>query len=205
MEVEQENTVSVELFWTLFNEVLTKEKESNHYKFNPVGWCTDMAGAHFAGLCNVFSHDAKSKVANGTSKNRGIKEPGNLMKTAQLSLRICVTKCCTAKLAATTTRQRKKWMHLLVGRPPWWVGGTKEGDSYLEHSLDACQADVRDSVILSVEMKAHASGAKQLGTGSVILFWVLELFYVRWCTSSWKLTFACIRIWNNYVGHVTTE
>ena len=57
MEAEQENTANVELFWTLFNEALTKITQTP-VKFNPIGWCTNMAGANLAGISKVFGDSA---------------------------------------------------------------------------------------------------------------------------------------------------
>ena len=61
MEAEQENTANVELFWTLFNEALTKINQAP-VKFNPIGWCTNMAGANLAGISKVFGDSACIKT-----------------------------------------------------------------------------------------------------------------------------------------------
>ena len=61
MEVEQEITANVELFWTLFNEALTKITQTP-VKFSPIGWCTDMAGANLAGISKVFGDSACIKT-----------------------------------------------------------------------------------------------------------------------------------------------
>ena len=61
MEAEQENTANVELFWTLFNEALTKITQTP-VKFNPIGWCTNMAGANLAGISKVFGDSACIKT-----------------------------------------------------------------------------------------------------------------------------------------------
>ena len=62
MEAENEDTTNIELFWTLFNEVLQKVSVQKDYKFNPVGWCTDMAGANFAAITKVFGDEAKGCI-----------------------------------------------------------------------------------------------------------------------------------------------
>ena len=62
MEAEAENTENVSLFWTLFNEVLEKISGNESAMFNPTGWCTDMAGANLAGICNVFGNVAKTRI-----------------------------------------------------------------------------------------------------------------------------------------------
>ena len=43
METEREDTTNVELFWTLFKEALVKVANDPSIKFNPIGWCSDMA------------------------------------------------------------------------------------------------------------------------------------------------------------------
>ena len=53
MEAEKENSANVELFWTLFNEALVKVAQ-RPVKFNPIGWCTDMAGANIMGISKVY-------------------------------------------------------------------------------------------------------------------------------------------------------
>ena len=61
-EGEAENTENVSLFWALFNEVLKKISGNKSAMFNPTGWCTDMAGASLAGICNVFGNAAKTRI-----------------------------------------------------------------------------------------------------------------------------------------------
>lgn len=62
MEAESEDTTNIELFWTLFNEVLQKVSGQKDYKFNPVGWCTDMAGANFAAISKVFGNESAHRM-----------------------------------------------------------------------------------------------------------------------------------------------
>ena len=62
METEQENSENIALFWTLFNEGLRKVSGDNNAVFNPLGWCTDMAGANMNGLRQVFGDDALSRI-----------------------------------------------------------------------------------------------------------------------------------------------
>ena len=60
--VSSESTVTVKLFWQLFNECLQivekkieKSKEiDNQYKFNPKGFMGDKAGSNFRGMQEVF-------------------------------------------------------------------------------------------------------------------------------------------------------
>ena len=56
METEREDTKNVELFWTLFNEALGKVGNDPSIKFNPIGWCSDMAGANLAGITRVYGN-----------------------------------------------------------------------------------------------------------------------------------------------------
>ena len=53
METEKEDTENIELFWTLFNEAISKATGNPAAVFNPVGWCTDMAAANMAGIKKV--------------------------------------------------------------------------------------------------------------------------------------------------------
>ncbi|PFX17548.1 hypothetical protein AWC38_SpisGene18123 [Stylophora pistillata] len=56
METEREDTTNVELFRTLFNEALGKVANDPSIKFNPIGWCSDMAGANLAGITRVYGN-----------------------------------------------------------------------------------------------------------------------------------------------------
>ena len=85
MEAETEDTENIGLFWTLFNEVLQKVSGNINEKFNPLGWCTDMAGAHMAGICNVFGELAK-----------------------------CCIKSCEFHFKDHATRKQKCWMQIVL-------------------------------------------------------------------------------------------
>ena len=61
MEAVTEDTVNVELFWRLFNEALRKGSGSDSATFDPLDWCSDMAGANLAGISRVFGDDAEIK------------------------------------------------------------------------------------------------------------------------------------------------
>ena len=54
MEPEGENSVCVALFWQLFTKMLKQVSGNSSVMFNPVGWCTDMAGANLRGLTDAF-------------------------------------------------------------------------------------------------------------------------------------------------------
>ena len=62
MEAESEDTSNIELFWTLFNEISQKVSGQKDYKFNPVGWCTDMAGANFAAISKAFGEESTQRM-----------------------------------------------------------------------------------------------------------------------------------------------
>ena len=42
--------------------MLQKVSGNINEKFNPLGWCTDMAGANMVGICNVFEESAKCRI-----------------------------------------------------------------------------------------------------------------------------------------------
>jgi len=60
MEAKNEDTTNIDLFCTLFNEVLQKVSVQKDHKFNPVGWCTDVVGANFPAITKVFGDEAKA-------------------------------------------------------------------------------------------------------------------------------------------------
>lgn len=62
MECESESTETVALFWSLFNEMLSKVTGVQGFIFNPRGWCSDMAGSNLQGIKQVFVEDALQKV-----------------------------------------------------------------------------------------------------------------------------------------------
>ena len=61
METEAEDSRCVTLFWTLFQESLSKATTST-CTFNPTGWSTDMAGANLVGIRDVFGSEALKRV-----------------------------------------------------------------------------------------------------------------------------------------------
>lgn len=92
MEVEKENTTNVELFWTLFNEAFVKVAKKPT-KFNPIGWCTDMAGANLSGIYKVFTCPLELNRVNFTSKITETKRRKNWTQTAQPNSNPCVMTC----------------------------------------------------------------------------------------------------------------
>ena len=49
---------TITLFWELFNEVLEKVLSGATTKFNPIGWCTGMAGSNLSVIQKVFGDGA---------------------------------------------------------------------------------------------------------------------------------------------------
>ena len=62
METENENSLSIKLFWSYFNDILRKEGGLKDYVFNPRGWMTDVAGCNIEGLKRVFGPDILERV-----------------------------------------------------------------------------------------------------------------------------------------------
>lgn len=62
MECKSESTETVALFWSLFNEMLSKVTGEQGFVFNPRGWCSDMAGSNLQGIKQVFGEGALHKV-----------------------------------------------------------------------------------------------------------------------------------------------
>lgn len=63
METENEDSDAVDVFWTLFDEVLKKCKRDCSYTFNPTGWLADDAGANWEGIMRVFG-DVRSRLVS---------------------------------------------------------------------------------------------------------------------------------------------
>ena len=64
MEMENENSLSIELFWSYFNDILRKESGLKDYVFNPHGWITDMAKT-----CEFHFKQCRNRQARKSSKN----------------------------------------------------------------------------------------------------------------------------------------
>ena len=107
MEAEAEDSRNVApLFWELFNEVIKKVSSGEVNGFNPVGWCTDMAGSNLTTLQNVFGKEAihriktcefhfKESVNRGSRNFEGTK--ANTFKELAVQLLECVTPECYEK------------------------------------------------------------------------------------------------------------
>ena len=62
MEAQKEDSENVTLFWTLLDKVIKKVSGCDDVVFNPTGWCSDMAGANLAGICQVYGEMAKYHI-----------------------------------------------------------------------------------------------------------------------------------------------
>ena len=64
MEVKSESTHEINIFWELFNEILSEIKGRN-YKFNPNSIMVDENGANYCAIRKVFGLEfATSKVCS---------------------------------------------------------------------------------------------------------------------------------------------
>ena len=113
MEAESENTENVELCWRLFNEALRKVAASDSFKFNPIGWCCNMAGANLAGISKVFGDDADIKSCEFHFKDHRNKQAKNLTVRAVTSSNNCVTGSYYAQLPLVTRPPNLTWTYLL--------------------------------------------------------------------------------------------
>ena len=62
MEVQRENTHTLELFFNLLNEILEKVSGKRHYKFNPYRFYVDEAGANINAISRVFGRKGLSRI-----------------------------------------------------------------------------------------------------------------------------------------------
>jgi hypothetical protein len=129
MDAEAEDSRNVTLFWELFNEVIQKVTGGEVRCFNPVGWCTDMAGSNLSAIQNVFGEEAIHRIKTcefhfKESVNRrsrffsGVKV--NTFKELAVQLLECVTPECyentKEKLKAFIEREGNKLADWLE----WW-------------------------------------------------------------------------------------
>ena len=91
MEVERENTHSLELFFRLLNKILQKESGNNTYKFNPNRFYVDEAGANINAISRVFGRKGLSRILGCQ---------WHFLRSAQ------------AKAKFVETRKRKSFIHL---------------------------------------------------------------------------------------------
>ena len=93
MDCKHEDTNYVERFWRIFNNAY-KGANLTTEKFNPTGWCSDMAGANFNGLKKIYGEDIVNKIKGcefhyKESINKKVKqlgEKGDDFKTYALDL-----------------------------------------------------------------------------------------------------------------------
>ena len=62
MEVQNENTHTLELFFKLLNEILQKVTGNPHYKFNPYRFYVDEAGANINAISRVFGRKGLERI-----------------------------------------------------------------------------------------------------------------------------------------------
>ena len=201
MEAETEDTENVTLFWTLFNEVLKKVSGDKGKMFNPTGWCTDMAGANLAGLCNVYGDTAKYRIKSCEFhfKDHRNKKANKLDPESSEEFK----ELCEQLLDSVTENQYdivKKQLDSFISANDersflgswlsWWHdrrgfifrafaptnapcmnqaevihAGWAHRDRPNLSLLEVCQADVRDAIVLDVELKAYARGTAMGGGG----------------------------------------
>ena len=64
MEVENENTENLVLFWQIFNEMLQKCSNNPKFVFNPTGFVCDENHANWNGIERVFGEAAICKTVS---------------------------------------------------------------------------------------------------------------------------------------------
>lgn len=198
MEAEKENSANVELFWTLFNEALVKVAQ-RPVKFNPIGWCTDMAGANIAGISKVYGDPTRIKSCEFHFKDHRNKKAKKLDSGSAVEFK----DLCDDLLHSTTTAgydSAKKRMDDFISAKEermfleswvsWWHArrgyifrafapkdAPQMNQAEVIHAgwvhrdrpnlslLDACQADIRDALLLDVELSSYQSGSALGGTG----------------------------------------
>ncbi len=202
MDAAREDSENIELFWTLFNEILQKVSGRKDYKFDPIGFCTDMAGANFAGITRVFGSEMKSSIKSCEFHfKEQVNKRANRLRDEESSAEF---KEISQRLLESTNEQAynvaKKDMDDFINRNEerdflktwisWWhdrrgfifrafspKNAPEMNQAEVVHAswahrdspnlslLDACQADVRDSFVLDVELKEYEKGTVSVGTG----------------------------------------
>ena len=132
MEVNVEDSEAIQIFWTLFNEVIAEYKGDPSYKFNPLGWCADEAGSNWEGLFRVFG-DVRNRIVSCVfhyrqSVNRfSLKLPTTKeqekFKLLSLELQEAATEVKYSEIHEKLTRFIKKKKHreqLLLNWFEWW-------------------------------------------------------------------------------------
>ena len=132
MEVNVEDSEAIQIFWTLFNEVIAQYKGDPSYKFNPLGWCADEAGSNWEGLFRVFG-DVRNRIVScvfhyGQSVNRfSLKLPATKeqekFKLLSLELQEAATEVKYCEIHEKLTRfikKKKNREQLLLNWFEWW-------------------------------------------------------------------------------------
>ena len=189
MEAVTEDTVNVELFWRLFNEALRKGSGSDSATFDPIGWCSDMAGANLAGISKVFGDEAEIKSCEFHFKDHRNKKAKKLDSKSndefkQLCDRLLLCTTVAGYQGADDGRafltdwvsrwhERRGFIFRAFINPnapqmkqaevihAGWAHRDRQNLSL----LDVCQADTRDALLLDVEIKAYLTGATPGGKG----------------------------------------
>ena len=198
MEVEKENTTNIELFWTLFNEVLEKVAKRPS-KFNPTGWCTDMAGANLSGIHKVFGDSARIKSCEFHFKDHRNKKAKKLDPDSAGEFKTLCDDLLNSTTEDAYNSAKKKMDEFITAKEDrkflenwvsWWharrgfifrafaprdapemnqaevihAGWTHRDRANLS-LLDVCQADIRDTLLLDVELTKFQSGSAPGGSG----------------------------------------
>ena len=171
------------------------------YKFNPTGFCTDMAGANFAAITKVFGDEMKSSIKSCEFhfKEQRNKRANRLDRDDSMVFKdICerLLTSTTEQAYYSTKKEIDDFIQKDEGRKfikswiSWWhdrrgfifrpfapKDAPQINQAEVVHAswvhrdspnlslLDACQADVRDSIILDVELKEYERGSLSVGTG----------------------------------------
>lgn len=162
-----------------------KHLDSVCAKFNPLGYCTDMAGANIAGKKNVFSELACIK----TCEFHFLEEEFILL-TDQLLYSKTIPAYESTKAKLDNFIKSNSSCQFLSTWIEWWhvrrgfnfrafcvQGATRMNQAEVIHArwvhrdrpnltlLDACQADTRDAVMMETELKKYQFGATTGGKG----------------------------------------
>lgn len=188
-ETEQENSENIALFWTLFNEGLRKVSGDNNTVFNPLGWCTEMAGGNMNGLRQVFGGDALSRIKScefyfKESRKRMARKLGQEAGETLKDLLTCNLKETYLEVNEKPERQfLSSWLSWWDNRRTFIFGafapthGPRMNQAEVIHAgrahkhpsnlslFDAAHTDTKDSVLLAVELMSIKQGTSKGGTG----------------------------------------
>lgn len=164
----------IALFWTLFNEGLRKVSGDNNTVFNPLGWCTEMAGGNMNGLRQVFGGDALSRIKScefhfKESRKRMARKLGQEAGETLKDLLTCNLKETYLEVNEKPERQfLSSWLSWWDNRRTFIFGafapthGPRMNQAEVIHAgwahkhpsnlslFDAAHTDTKDSVLLAV-------------------------------------------------------